>query len=358
MAKDSMANALTRWVILGAFFVGLVILGYQVLHVFFAPVVWAVILVYVTWPVYRQLPDWLHDRPTAAALVMTAFLTAVFALPILWVVALLREDLPLAYRAVADFLAQGPAALPSFVVAIPWLGPELQRLLGEVSGDRLPLAEQLVELGGPWFDEIATLLGDVGRNAIKFSFALLTAFFIYRDGERLLDQTRRVLLRFLGERARGYINAVGDTTRAVLYGLILTALAQGLLAGLGYWVAGAPAPALLGVLTGAVALIPFGPPLVWAPVGVGLLVTNHTLAGIGLLLWGGLVVSQIDNVIRPMVISGATRIPFLLVLFGVLGGLNAFGLVGIFLGPVVIAVLLGVWREWLEEQTPPPTATV
>lgn len=350
-----MANALTRWVILGAFFVGLLIFGYQVLHVFLTPVLWAVILVYVTWPLYRWLPDSLHNRPTVAASLMTVFLTAVFALPVLWVVVLLREDLPLAYQAVADFLAQGPQALPAFVVNIPWLGPELQRLFTEFSADRTALTEQLVGLGRPWLDELAAVLGDVGRNAVKFGFALLTAFFIYRDGERLLDQTRRVLLRFLGERSRGYMKAVGDTTRAVLYGLILTALAQGLLAGLGFWVASAPAPALLGVLTGVVALIPFGPPLVWIPVGVGMLLAGHTLAGIGLLLWGGLVVSQIDNVIRPMVISGATQIPFLLVLFGVLGGINAFGLVGIFLGPVVVAVLLGVWREWLGEQTPPPT---
>jgi predicted PurR-regulated permease PerM len=105
---------------------------------------------------------------------------------------------------------------------------------------------------------------------------------------------------------------------------------------------------LLGALTGLVALVPFGTPFVWGTAGVWLLLTGATMAGVGLLLWGALVVSSVDNLIRPLVISTATRIPFLLVMFGVLGGLVAFGPVGLFLGPVVLAVLLGVWHEWLE----------
>ena len=109
---------------------------------------------------------------------------------------------------------------------------------------------------------------------------------------------------------------------------------------------------LLGALTGLIALIPFGTPFVWGSAGVWLLLTGHTVAGVGLLLWGALVVSSVDNLIRPLVISTATRIPFLLVMFGVLGGLVAFGPVGLFLGPVVLAVLLGVWHEWLEAGHP------
>ncbi|MEA3276350.1 MAG: AI-2E family transporter, partial [Pseudomonadota bacterium] len=138
---------------------------------------------------------------------------------------------------------------------------------------------------------------------------------------------------------------------------VLTALAQGALAGLGYWVAGAGAPVLLGALTALLALVPFGAPLVWGSVGVWLLLTDAFWPGVGVLLWGALVVSMIDNLVRPLAISSSTRIPFLAVFIGVLGGLQAFGLVGLFIGPVILAVMLAVWREWLEGQVKEDTVT-
>ena len=138
----------------------------------------------------------------------------------------------------------------------------------------------------------------------------------------------------------------------MVYGLVLTALAQGLLAGLGYWAAGVRSPALLAVVTALIALIPFGTPFVWGSIGAWLVLHGQTAAGVGLLLWGTLVVSWVDNLIRPMVISSASHTPFLLVMFGVLGGVTAFGLIGLFVGPVILAVLMAVWREWLGQQEP------
>ena len=176
---------------------------------------------------------------------------------------------------------------------------------------------------------------------------MVTVLFLYRDGESLLRQLRQVLRRLVGARIEGYLGAVGATTKAVVYGLVLTALAQGVLAGLGYWVAGVNAPVLLAALTALIALIPFGTPFVWGSIGVWLLLNGQTAAGFGLLLWGALVVSWVDNLVRPMVISGASRVPFLLVMFGVLGGVAAFGLIGLFVGPVILAVMMAVWREWL-----------
>ena len=120
----------------------------------------------------------------------------------------------------------------------------------------------------------------------------------------------------------------------------------GLLAGIAYAVAGLPVPALLGAATALLALIPFGAPVVWVPAGLAPLFQGNWLAGGGILLWGMLVVSWVDNLIRPMVISASTRVPFLLVFFGVVGGAMAFGLIGLFIGPVVLSVLLTLWKEW------------
>lgn len=343
---------LTRRVILALFFGGLMLLSYQVLQPFLVPAAWAGIIAYVTWPLHVRLRTLLRGRDSLSALLMSLLLATAFILPLLLMAGLLRVEATTAYQALAARLAQGPIQPPEFLQRIPWLGEQLQGLLSQLGGDRETLNAQLAQWVEPALGQLGQIAGGVGRNLAKLGFALLTVFFLYRDGERVIDQLHQVLRRMLGDRVERYLAATGNTTRAVVYGIVLTALVQGLLAGIGYWVAGVNAPVLLAVLTALLALVPFGTPLVWGSVGVWLLFGGDTVAGIGLLLWGGLVVSSVDNVIRPIVISGATRIPFLLVLFGVLGGLAAFGLIGLFLGPVILAVLMAVWQEWLEEQVP------
>jgi predicted PurR-regulated permease PerM len=350
MSSPNLTTVIGARIALGLFLFGLLFVSYRVLHLFLVPVAWAIILVYVSWPAYRRLRALLGSHISTSALLMTLLLACVFALPLLWVIGMLRTEVPTAYLALIDLISQGKEALPPAVVRIPWLGPEIERLIELTSQDPAALRTQLVEWVKPWADETLSVLGDIGRTAFKFGFALLTGFFLYRDGETLLEQARGVLMRLLGPRAGGYLHAIGDTIQAVLYGLIMTALIQGVLAGLGYWAAGTRAPVLLGVVTVVLALVPFGAPVVWGSVSLWLIVVGETWAGIGLAVWGAVVVSQIDNLLRPLLISSATRIPYLLVLFGVLGGISAFGLIGLFLGPIVIAVLLAVWREWLGEQ--------
>lgn len=194
------------------------------------------------------------------------------------------------------------------------------------------------------------MIGGVGRNIAKLFIAMLSLFFMYRDGESFAAQVVRVLENSLGERVHGYMLAISQTVRAVVYGLLAAAIAQGTIAGVGYWVAGLKAPIALGAITMLAALVPFMTPVVWVGASVWLVITGHTVAGTGLFLWGLLAISWIDNIVRPLVISNATRIPFLLVLFGVLGGVVAFGLVGLFVGPVILAVLMAVWREWMAEK--------
>lgn len=345
------ARGILLWLLLG----GLFALSYLTLRWFVVPVVWALILAYVTWPLYARLRRVLRGAATTSALLMTLLLTAAFVLPLLWLIGLLQSEFVLAYQAVSMYLNEGSHRLPRFVADIPWIGERLQQIVDQIAGDPTVLRTEALRLAQNWFGEVANLVGGVGRNAAKMGLAVLTVLFVYRDGDNLLSQVRRIMQRFVGARAHGYLDAIGATTKAVLYGLVLTALAQGTLAGLGYWAAGLDAPVLLGAFTALIALIPFGTPFVWGSLGVWLLVTGNTLEGIGLLLWGALVVSWVDNLIRPLVISSASQIPFLLVMFGVLGGLAAFGLVGMFVGPVIVAVLMAVWREWLEEQVPAET---
>jgi predicted PurR-regulated permease PerM len=138
----------------------------------------------------------------------------------------------------------------------------------------------------------------------------------------------------------------GNTVRGVVYGIIGTAVAQGILAGLGFGLAGVPAAALLGVLTFFLSAVPVGPPMVWIPATIWLFSQGKNGWGLFLLIWGMFVVSGIDNIIKPYLISHGSKIPFVIVFLGVIGGAMAFGLVGVFLGPTLLAVAYRVIEEW------------
>jgi predicted PurR-regulated permease PerM len=354
---DQVAERLVRRIILGFLLGGLLLLGYAVLHLFIVPVAWAIIVAYATWPLFLRLRGSLARYPSVSAFLMTMLLTAAFVLPALWIAILLRGEIGSAIAALTAQIRQGPPALPEFIRALPWLGDYLQEVVDDVVSDPDSFREQMTRWVSQGADHLVGLVGDVGRNAAKLGFALITLFFLFRDGETVLNQVHRVLYRFLGARIDNYLSAVGNMTKAVVWGLVATALAQGFVAGLGYWWAGMPGPVLLGAITALIALIPFGTPFAWGAVAAWLLIRGDTVAGLGLIAWGVLVVSWVDNLVRPLVISNATRIPFLLVMFGVLGGLAAFGLVGLFLGPVILAVLMAVWREWMEEPDLQPAAS-
>jgi len=342
--------------------VGLIILSFQVLQPFIVPLVWAGIIAYVTWPLYRQVLRWCGGRRSIASLIMTLAFTAAVIIPTVWLIAIMRVELIKAYQSVAALLSTG-VKLPESLLKLPWIGEWLLELSERMAADPRALGVEMRLLIDNSFGEVAKILGGVGRNIAKLLLAVVSLFFMYRDGRQIAAQTARVLEQVLGQRVHNYLDAIGQTVKAVVLGLVLAAVAQGTFAGIGYWIVGLNAPTFLGAFTTLCAMIPFAVPLVWGSIGLWLIAIGKTGAGVGLLIWGATAVSWVDNIVRPFVISSATRIPFLLVMFGVLGGLGAFGLVGLFIGPVILAVLLAVWREWLLESrklkptvpTPPPT---
>lgn len=333
---------------------GLLWLTYLIIQNFVIPLVWAGILVYVSWPLHQRLSRRLGRRDNLSALLTTALLSTAIVIPVLGLSAMLGDELGAAYRHLQGRLAAGPVTLPPAITELPWLGERLQRLVERLASDPTWVRGWLGDQAPNWLQEARQVMATIGRNLFKLGITLLALFFLYRDGENLLRQIRLIAQRFLGSRVEGYWSAVTVTTQGVVYGLVLTALAQGALAGLGYWVAGVETAVLWGTLTALLALIPFGAPLVWGSIGLWLLASGEIVSGTGLLLWGALVVSFVDNILRPLAISSTARIPFFLVLLGVLGGLGAFGLVGLFVGPIILSVLLAVWREWLDEQSQGP----
>ncbi|HXY76360.1 MAG TPA: AI-2E family transporter [Steroidobacteraceae bacterium] len=350
--EDFASSLWLRRLIIVALLAGLALLGFRVIEPFLAPLVWAGILGFVSWPGYVWLQRALRGRSTIAALLMTIAVTAAVIVPVAWLAIVLRVELVRAYHAAQELLAGG-SPLPESVLKLPAIGDYLSDLAARAAQDPHALGLELNKLTDRSFTQIARLIEDVGHEAVKLFLAIVTVFFVFLGGEAFAAQVARALEQVLGPRVHNYLGAIGQTVKAVVYGLVLAAVVQGALAGIGYWLAGVGAPVFLAALTTVLGLIPFAAPTLWGGVGLWLIITGHTVAGVALLVWGAIVVGWTDHIVRPFLISRVGEIPFLLVLFGVLGGLAAFGLVGLFVGPVILAVLLAIWREWLHESGQP-----
>ena len=346
--EDFVSAPWLRRLITAVLLIGIVLLGFQVLEPFIVPLVWAGILAFVTWPAYRRLLRACGGRVLLAALLMTGAVAVAVVAPLAWVAAVLRVELIHIWHETQSILAGG-LQLPPALTRLPWIGEPLRDLAARAAQDPHALGNEVGKVTNQSFDQIAHVLGNIAHNVVKLLLAVLSLFFVYRDGERFAAQVARAFELVLGPRVHNYLLAITQTVKAVVYGLVLAAIVQGLLVGVGYLVAGSDAPLFLAALTTVCGVIPFAAPAVAAGVVLWLFLTGSTVAAIGLAIWCSIVMGWTDHFARPFLISQQARIPFLVVLFGVLGGLAAFGLVGLFVGPVILAVLLALWREWLIE---------
>jgi len=347
------APALQKVLLFGLIFI-LFYLSFQVLKYFIVPVLWAAIIAYITWPLYHSVQKLCGPRPTLSATIMISMVVLVVGIPVTFAIFMLQHEGRNLFYELQRQVFSGHLDVPQFIRDLPIIGKEVTRTLKEINTD----PNSIVQNVSGWFQSHLSygrlVLSEISKNIFKLCFAVMSLFFFYRDGQTILNQVSKALERVIGPRIHHYLDTISETTRAVVYGVGLTAIAQALLAGLSYFVAGVPNPMVLTIVTFIFALIPFGPPVAYSAVSLWLFSQGQTIEAIGVMVWGVCVVSTADNVIRPLVISGATQIPFLLIMFGVLGGLASFGMVGLFVGPVILAVLLAIWREWLHEQVNEP----
>lgn len=344
---------LQRALLFGLFFI-LLYLGYDIIKYFIVPVLWACIIAYMTWPIYKRVQRLCGlNRPSLSATVMTSMLILVVGLPFTFAIFLLQHEGRNLFIDVQRQLSSGQLNVPDIIHQLPIVGKELTRIVNDINSNPSVFFSNVSAWIQGHLNYGKFVLSEITRNLIKLAFALLSLFFFYRDGHTIVEQVSKAMEKVIGPRIQHYIDTISETTRAVVYGVGLTAVAQAALAGVSYYVAGVPNPMVLTMVTFLMALIPFGPPVAYMAVSLWLFSHGQTVEAIGVMAWGVCIVSTADNVIRPLVISGATQIPFLLIMFGVLGGLASFGLVGLFIGPVILAVLLAIWREWLNETVEP-----
>ena len=189
------------------------------------------------------------------------------------------------------------------------------------------------------------------HRILGFLITLLVLFFVYRHGKVLGQQVMATSRKFFGEIGIRYALHALEAVRATVNGLVLVGLGQGLFLGIGYAFAGISHPILLGTLTAVFAMIPFAAKLIFGSCALVLLIEGQIAAGVGLLIYGIIVIIVSDNYIRPALIGGAVKLPFLWTLLGILGGLQNFGILGLFLGPTLMAVLISIWRDWIFDLT-------
>jgi predicted PurR-regulated permease PerM len=231
---------------------------------------------------------------------------------------------------------------------VPWVGPWLASMWPQ---DTAALRDLLSQNGEALSGLLLDVAGAAAAGVVDLGMALLIAFFFFRGGDAWAAGTRALVDRLTGPQGAHLLEVAWKTTVGVVYGVLGAAVAQGVLAGLGYAVVGLPSPALLGFVSFCAALLPMGTMVVWGPAGLWLIVSGDWFWGALLLIWGG-VVGSVDNLIRPYFIGRGADLPFLLVLLGVIGGIVAFGFLGLFLGPVVLALVYTLVREGGQSLTP------
>ena len=302
---------------------------------FLAPLLWGVILAIATWPAFAWCRQRLGGRNTLAAALMTLLLALVLLGPLAVIGMAMTENI----AALGDRLRaaiQGGLAPPDFLANVPLIGPRLTERWQELAADGKlsDEARQMLRAAIQWLLGVAAALGG---GIAQLALSVFCAFFFYRDGEAALQRLTDVLGHVAGDRARHLLTVAYGTLKGVVYGVIGAALAQASLAAFGYWLSGVPAPFLLGLATGFFGIIPGGPAIVWLPAAIWLFRSGEVTWGIFVVLWSVILVSNIDNVIRPLFVSRGSALPLLIVLIGILGGAMAFGLIGIFLGPTIFS---------------------
>jgi len=319
---------------------------FMVLRPFLTATLFAAVVCISSWPLYTRLLQWVKGRKNIAALIMTLTLLLIVILPLGLVAYNLADNITYYYNEIKLAVEFGPVMPPTWLKEVPIAGVSIDsywQLLASSPAEMEALTKRLLE---PAKDFLLAGGSFLGSGVMEMSLAAFVSFFLYRDGSTLVSFLNLTLSKIAGVHAVNLINIVNNTVRGVMYGVLGTALAQGLVATIGFAIAGIPIALMLGAATTLLSLIPVGPPLIWGSVAIWLFFQGTVGWGIFMLLWGFLLISSVDNVIKPLLISRGSNLPFILVLFGVMGGVLAFGFVGVFIGPTLLAVGFSLLKEW------------
>ena len=318
-----------------------------VLAPFFSALFWAGVLAFASWPLMRLLTRALDGRENTAAAILTAGWMVLVAVPLVWLGFNLADHIRDATELIKDLQGDGLPDAPQWLVDLPLAGEWLVSVWARIDEEGAALLASVQPYLGRVGNWLLARSAQIATGMLELALSLVLVFFFYRDGPRMAAFARSLLQRLIGVRAEHYSDLVAGTVQRVVNGVIGTAAAQGLLALIGFYIAGVPGALILGIITFIFSLIPMGPPLVWIPATAWLVSQEHYGMAVFLGIWGMFVISGVDNVLKPYLISRGGNLPLVVVLLGVFGGILAFGFMGLFLGPTLLAVAYSLLGDWV-----------
>lgn len=336
-----------RWLLLG-----ILAASVYFFHGFLVPVLAATVIAVAAWPLRERAIHQVGMGRTAAASLLVGILVCFLVVPI--VLALLY-----AFREFRGWVVWAievnhiGAPTPDWIGNLPQVGMWLDEQWGLHVGRPGKIGEYVQVISGSNIGSIYRAVlatGSIAAHlALNLVFMLITLFVFLRDGDRLVDQIDHVGKRILPTRWDRISRVVPATISATVTGMTLIAIGEGVILGVAYWIVGVPSPVTFAVITAFMALIPGGAPLSFTLVSVYLVASGSPWHGLGLFVWGTVELFIVDKTIRPMLVGGPVRLPFLPTFFGLVGGVKTMGIVGLFVGPVLMALLVSIWREWQRE---------
>lgn len=340
-----MKQTLQHYAQLGAV-VAVVIGCYQVLHPLIPAILFSAVACSSTWPMYARVRRATGGRSDWAALLMTMFLVVLVIGPSTVLAVSLAEDATAIVAAMQALLDRGPLMPPTWLRDFPLIGDVLDGYWHRLAESRDEVADLLKSLGEPIRDFLVGAARAIGASLVQIALATFIAFFFYRDGEGLVRAVGRILARLAGDLGDELLVTIDSTVRSVVHSVFGTALAQAAVAVIGLLIAGVPGAFSLGVATFFLSLVPIGPPLVWGGAAIWLFYQGSLGWAIFMVAWGLVAISSIDDFVKPYLISRGSSLPILLIVLGVFGGVVAFGFIGIFIGPPMLAVGLTLLQFW------------
>lgn len=323
---------------------------------FVTALLWGAILAFSTYRPFLRLAGALGGRRGIAALLVVLVILVVLIVPVVYAGSAFATRVPELVLAVQARLGAGTPPLPDWISRLPLVGARLEDTWEAVAARNPEVVVRLRQLATPVFGAALGAGLAVVQGLGLLILSVLFAAFFYLSGDSLGAALRGGMARIAGAKAPVLLGLIGGTVKGVVYGILGTSLAQALLCAVGYWIAGLPSPVLLGLLTFFLAVIPGGPLLVVVPGTIWLVQQGETGWGVFLVVWSLAVGLGIDNVLKPIIIGRSSHVPFILIILGVLGGAAAFGLLGVFVGPTLLAVAHAVLRDWVSENTGAPAA--
>ena len=327
--------------------VSIVALTLFIIHRFIPSLSWAAIIAIATYPLYRRWCRLFGEQKNLAAVLFTFILSLILIIPLSWLVGVLIKESQLLINYLQLINRDGGKA-PFFLADIPFVGTDLisywDANIGQPGNVKFLLSNLHLSLT-PTSYYIKQVGSDLVRRSFQLGFTLLCLFFFYRDGDKLFQQINFIGEYCLGKRWFRYADGLPAALRSTVNGTIVVGIGVGILMGICYALVGLPGPTLMGFITAIAAMIPFVVPILLAIFALILFFSGSLISAIIVVVWGTLVMFVADHFIKPALIGGAIQLPFLAVLFGILGGVETLGLLGLFIGPIIMVLFITLWYE-------------